>query len=180
MADSLAPTDNGDEQDLKVRKRRVSIARSLILALSLRVENEEEQPWLELAFNNLDANNDNVLDRSELTLFMQEAAKHVRLQVDSDVIEDAVDALLEDVSDDKNLEHITREQFYDIFHRHPDMLRVFEQDESSLADLKESLRSYQLTKKEWNRFKKDQEEVWAHAHTHWKSKRAVRPWKLWL
>jgi hypothetical protein len=174
IARSLAPSDYGDEQEVKNSKRRLSIARSLVQAHSLLVEKEDEKACLELAFNNLDVKNDNVLDRSELTLFMQEAAKYVRLQVDSDVVEDAVDALLEDVSDDNDLEHITREQFYDIFHRHPDMLRVFD-DESSLADLRESVRSHQLSQKERNRFEKDQEEVWAHAHTHWKSKRAVRP-----
>jgi predicted ferric reductase len=168
--------DSDASSALEDSKRR--IARSLVLAHSILVEKEDTEACLEVAFNSLDVKKDDVLDRSELTMFMQEAAKHVRLQMDSGVVEDAVDALLEDVrGSNKDLQHITRQEFFDIFRRHPDMMRVFD-DESSLSDRRQSVRSIGLSKKEQKRIEKDRDEVWAHAHTHWKSKRSAIVWLL--
>jgi len=46
------------------------------------------------SFVDLDLDKDGVLDREECYTFIEEAAKHVNLRVESEVLEGAVDALI--------------------------------------------------------------------------------------
>lgn len=171
----------GDDDDGYVSERRISISQSLRQSHALFVKNHDKKECLDLAFNDLDVKQNGVLDRSELYMFMEEAAKHVRLEVDDDVVHDAVDALLEDAQqgNDAVVEGsvITREQFYEMFERHPDLLRVFD-DEESLASIRESVRSLVLSPDEELQDEKEREEVWAHGRTHWKNKKVAFVWLL--
>lgn len=159
-------------------RRRQAISNSLRKSHEILLKKNDREACLEVAFNEMDIKKNNRLDRSELYIFMEEAAKHVRLEVDQDVIHDAVDVLLEDAQQG-NAEgsFITKEQFYDMFQRHPDMMRVFD-DEESIAALRESGVSWELSPDEQELEEKEKEEVWAHARTHWKNKNVAIVWLL--
>ena len=156
---------------------RKSITASLRRSHALLITDGKDA-CIENAFNDLDLKKNGVLDRSELCIFLEEAAKHVRLQVEKETIEDAVDALMEDArqgDESTDTTFITRAQFYDMFQRHPDMLRVFE-DQESMSLLRKSVRSSQLSPEEKRQDENEMEEVWAHARTHWKSKKVAIAW----
>jgi len=172
----MAPAET-EKELVEDSERRKSIAASLKQSHDLLVKDDTDA-CLELAFNDLDLKKNGVLDRSELCMFMEEAAKHVRLEVDGNVVQDAVDALMEDARQgDEDASFITREQFYDMFRRHPDMLRVFD-DEESISLLKESVRSMQLSPEQQAEEDVERDEVWVHAWTHWKSKKVAIVWLL--
>ena len=142
------------------------------------------------AFDHLDLNGDGYLDRAEIGHFMLTAAKQIRLQVELKVIDDAVDALLEDVSvtssmdpkllqqqQQQQLQHnafiITRDQFLNIFRRNPDMLSAFENDDDddkTLVSTHQPVTSLQDDEDEENA------QVWESARTHWKNRRVVILW----
>lgn len=159
--------------------RRKAISNSLRQSHDLLVVQHDKEACLDLAFDEMDVKKNGVLDRSELYMFMEEAAKYVRLQVEEDVVHDAVDALLQDAHQGKDLQDsvITREQFYEMFQRHPDLLRAFD-DEESMSALKDSGISWQLSEEEQIQDEKEKEEVWAHARTHWRNKYSAIAWAL--
>ena len=84
------------------------------------------------AFHTLDVENTGKLERADITAFIKTAATHTKLdaQYGESVIEAAVDALIHDAG---GLEDslITKDQFHDIFERHPDMLVAFEDPNAS-------------------------------------------------
>ena len=133
------------------------------------------------AFDELDLKGDGQLDRSEIAHFMQEAAKQIRLEVEREVIEAAVDALLDDVenSSTETVEEptpfITRDQFLNTFRRHPDMLCVFD-DESTVASIRESVSSRVLTQEEVLEEEENDAQVWQHARVHWNNGRVAFVW----
>ena len=131
------------------------------------------------AFDHLDLNADGHLDRAEIGHFMLTAAKQISLQVELKVIDEAVDALLEDVSitsssttkqEQDNAFIITRDQFLNIFRRNPEMLSAFEDDENSLVSTQQPVASLQEDEDEENA------QVWESARTHWKNRRVILLW----
>jgi respiratory burst oxidase len=127
---------------------------------------------IENAFAALDIKGNGQLDRSEVAAFMQEAATLIRLEVQESVISDAVDALMEDVGASTA---ITKPQFQDIFKRHPDLLKCFE-DEISLASIRSTIAHSHLSAEEMEEDEIENEQVWTHAHTHWKSEKVALVW----
>jgi hypothetical protein len=118
---------------------------------------------LEKAFDVIDVSKLGYLTSDDLFIFFQQAAQHIGLrQVEDELIDIAVDALLEDIAtasalsstaasaapaatwtaDNANQNgdnddaaaathrHITKEQFFDIFDRHPDLMTAFGNDMS--------------------------------------------------
>jgi respiratory burst oxidase len=169
--------------DGDVDRLRSSLRASLQQAHKVFVESGEDAA-LATAFDKLDLKGNGRLDRSEINIFLEEAAKHVRLEVEQEIIDMAVDALIDsarqgkDLDDDDSSRFISRDEFYDLFYRHPDMLRVFE-DEQSFAALRASVRSQvtqESTPEELELEKKEQDEVWQHAHTHWKNRKTAIVW----
>jgi respiratory burst oxidase len=133
-----------------------------------------QQAAIDRAFTTLDIKKNGQLDRSEIAAFMEQAAKLIRLQVADSVIGDAVDALLEDVGADTD-HVVSKAQFHDLFVRHPDLLRCFD-DENSVASRHEMAASRTLSRKELVDADQENEQVWLHAHTHWKNKRLFALW----
>ena len=84
------------------------------------------------AFDALDISNTGNLNRCDIQQFLITAAAHTKLedQVNESVIEAAVDALIWDLqgSDDGEKAYITKQQFHELFNRHPDLLTAFEDD----------------------------------------------------
>ena len=93
------------------------------------------------------------LERPDLVGLLRAAARHTGLDLRRSAMEEAADALILDAryaaggedEEDEDLEAggggvggkdagITREQFHDIFARHPDMLAVFEDDDDDAID----------------------------------------------
>jgi respiratory burst oxidase len=138
-------------------------------------KNNGKEVAIDRAFHELDYKKTGRLDRSEITKFMEEAANLIRLELGASVISDAVDALMEDVGANPK-EHITREQFDDIFERHPELLRCFE-DEESRSFRTSSSQNQALTPQEMQQVAKENEQVWLVAHTRWKNE-----WKslIWI
>jgi len=145
----------------------------------LRHSNRRLDAAVHRAFDELDLKGDGQLDHSEIAHFMEVAAKQIRLNVDCTVVESAVDALLEDVDSAQHkkepIQFITREQFLNIFRRHPAMLRVFDDDDSSLISRRDSIVSSGAfsQKDSIEQIKAEEEEnaqVWEQAdHTHWRN-----------
>lgn len=141
-------------------------------------------------FNALDLENTGFLTRMDVQAFMKISAEHTKLDVqdvNSSVIEAAVDALIHDASSgdgsdaeggDEGEDLITREQFHDIFNRHPDMLVVFE-DESASTERRENVLSARDTMDEGGEEEeeKENEQVWVHdLLTHWKNRWIASLW----
>jgi len=89
---------------------------------------------IDVAFDTLDISNTGHLNRCDIQQFLLTAAAHTKLedQVNESVIESAVYALIWDLqgSDDNDDEKvfITKQQFHELFDRHPDLLTAFEDD----------------------------------------------------
>lgn len=88
---------------------------------------------IDVAFDTLDISNTGHLNRCDIQQFLLTAAAHTKLedQVNESVIEAAVDALIWDLqgSDDNDEKvFITKQQFHQLFDRHPDLLTAFEDD----------------------------------------------------
>lgn len=129
-----------------------------------------KQAAVDRAFAEMDIKRNGQLDKSEITTFMEEAAKVVKLQVNHDLIEDAVEALLEDVG---CIDHITKDDFNNIFERHPDLLRCFD-DEVSVATRRRTCSEFHQD--ELQEEEQENLEAWSHAHTHWKSQKVFWIW----
>ena len=148
---------------------------------SIRLNSPESQYHLALsrAFEELDLHQTGRLDRSDIQVFMAEAAKHVKLNLEPELLEAAVDALMEDAG--VNIEeqsYISKDQFLNIFERHPDMFTVF-QDEASLQSLQQSVRSETLSEEELKEVLQWNEQAWVHARwTEWKNRKVAIVWFL--
>ncbi len=151
------------------------------------------------AFDTLDITKTGNLGRHDIHAFLHAAAEHTNLIVDeqdlnSSVVESAVDALLrdagggskvtgggdggEDVDDDDDEAFITRQQFHDIFDRHPDMLAVFEDDDISSTRRQSALQS--MVEHSDHLEEEDiieNEQIWFHdVITHWKNRWIALVW----
>jgi respiratory burst oxidase len=127
------------------------------------------------AFDKLDLDNNGQLDRAELVSFMAAAAKKIRLEVDSDVIESAVDALLEDANTTAPVDYITREHFANIFRRNPEILRVFE-DASVQASRRQIVMTRTMSKKDLKEVEEEDNQSREHRKAHWKNNRVNWIW----
>lgn len=147
------------------------------------------------AFNALDVTDTGTLNRHDVELFMEAAARHTKLDavdVDSKVVEAAVEALFHDATGGDG-DEITREQFRGIFDRHPDMLTVFEGGDAASARREAVKRAMSVRPrpdggaggstrdaiKERLKELVEDEEVWVHAlKTKWKNRRIAALWLL--
>lgn len=77
-------------------------------------------------FNQISVNADEYLQHEDLFTFLKDATVRMNIGLSDDVIHMAVDALIEDVTGSKMAEGITRDHFFEIFRRHPEMLKAFE------------------------------------------------------
>jgi respiratory burst oxidase len=133
-----------------------------------------KQAAINRAFEELDVSKDGRLDRQEITAFMGEAAKAIKLDVPETVISDAVDALMEDVGASLS-QYVSKEQFDELFERHPDLLKCFD-DEVSVADLKRRISMSERTVEEEEEEEKENLEVWENMHARWKSEKVLIVW----
>ncbi|CAB9512183.1 unknown protein (Partial), partial [Seminavis robusta] len=158
-------------------------------ASSLGVHDEEtiRNETLQKFFEGLDLDGSGLLERHELQAILIEASKTTKMPMDESIIEAAIDALLEDVQSEKALKSmaltraagntssttsfwaadaINLEQFIDMFHRHPDMYRLFETDKTS-KDLKEYVKTRQVSPKEQKLENKENEQAWSSSWIDW-------------
>ncbi|KAI2498580.1 hypothetical protein MHU86_15924 [Fragilaria crotonensis] len=133
-----------------------------------------KQAAINRAFEELDVSKDGCLDRQEITAFMGEAAKVIKLDVPETVISDAVDALMEDVGASLT-KHISKEQFDQLFERHPDLLKCFD-DEVSVAVMQRRISTSERTLEEVQEEERENLEVWENMHARWKSEKVLIVW----
>jgi len=179
----ISTSENADDNNNN-NNEIMHFVSSLRLSQIIRKQNGADAA-IDRAFDELDLKSDGQLGRSDIAHFMKAAANLIRMELESDIIECAVDALLDDVGGDYTTSSsstvasssrcITREQFRNIFQRHPEMMRVFD-DEMTMASLRQSVRDRdndELTKAEEA---KENSQVWEHAYTHWKNGRVALVW----
>jgi FAD-binding domain/Ferric reductase like transmembrane component len=155
---------------------------------------------LEKAFSVIDVSNAGYLTSSDLFIFFQQAAQHIGLKsVEDELIDIVVDALLEDITTAAKNQtggagaaaaapaatelvegHITKEQFFDIFERHPDLMTAFGDDmsRSTLAyyDKKHTLDDKeQEEEEEWQ---ENDAQVWHRYHTNLQNQAVEYSWLL--
>lgn len=162
-----------DTNDIASKEQSDSV-RSAVLKASETFRTKGYEEAIDDAFDELDIKRDGQLDRSELQGFLQEAARTVRLEVETEVIEAAVDALIHDAGGGDE-DFISRTRFHDVFQRHPDMLTVFK-DEETVSSLRESIRSRDLSIQEIQEDEEENKQVWAHAQAEWKNRRVAFVW----
>lgn len=133
-----------------------------------------KQAAINRAFEELDVSKDGCLDRQEITAFMGEAAKVIKLDVPETVLSDAVDALMEDVGASLT-KHISKEQFDQLFERHPDLLKCFD-DEVSVAVMQRRISTSERTLEEVQEEERENLEVWENMHARWKSEKVLIVW----
>lgn len=187
-------SERGLDKKMSFVQSVVSCREALVKSLHVR----DPSAAIGRAFHELDINKNGILDREELTAFMTEAANMIKLQISGTIIDDAVEALLEDVgASEENC--ITLEQFQEIFHRHPELAKCFETEEESPtgnknddaennndnyyapSDMMEtSRRSYyqQLEEPEAAHIRKKKTKVWDRACTNWKSQKVAYIWTM--
>jgi len=167
--ESMSPSTNEEETERSIRLKKSVVSSSAVY----RVKGRETA--IGQAFDDLDIKKNGLIDREEATAFMEEAVKYVGLKTESEVVEAAVDALIYDAGGGDENDCITRSQFFNIFERHPDLLTVF-QDEETSSSVRESIRNRVVSKVELNEETVDNEQVWAHAHTEWKNRGVALVW----
>jgi len=116
----------------KIPDELLERAYSIVLSTDATTTNGYEDA-IDAAFKVMDVDNSGKLERSEIQALIKTSATHTKLdvQVEESVIEAAVDALIHDAGGGDD-DFITKEQFHDIFERHPDMLIVFEDASASI------------------------------------------------
>eukprot|EP00550_Attheya_septentrionalis_P000479 CAMPEP_0198281186 /NCGR_PEP_ID=MMETSP1449-20131203/1152_1 /TAXON_ID=420275 /ORGANISM="Attheya septentrionalis, Strain CCMP2084" /LENGTH=691 /DNA_ID=CAMNT_0043976841 /DNA_START=306 /DNA_END=2381 /DNA_ORIENTATION=- len=133
-----------------------------------------KQAAIDRAFNELDIKKNGQLDRSEINAFMTQAAELIGLKVAPTVIDDAVDALMDDVGASLT-KYISKDHFDDIFQRHPDLLKCFD-DEASVRLQKREISTRKMSTVERQDNEQENREVWVHAHAKWKSGKLALVW----
>jgi len=147
---------------------------------------KQSEAVLHLAFDELDVSCTGELSRGDIFAFFRQAATNMRLQNVEDILIDmAVDALLEDVggaaavattAQDHAKETITRDQFLNIFRRHPDLMRAFE-DEDSLSQMRQSVRENLNEDARWEQ-ELENEQVWRRFNTKFRNMWVEWTWIL--
>ena len=129
------------------------------------------------AFHDLELDENNNLTKPNCVMFLSEAAKHVNLKVESEVLEAAVDALMDSLGcGDRGF--ITEEQFINLFDHNPDLQTVFEDIEmmSTRMILSRSEGRRCLTREEEKEQMMEDEQVWLHAQASWKNRHKAIFW----
>jgi predicted ferric reductase len=131
------------------------------------------------AFDKLDLDGNDTLDRFEISKVMEEATKKLKLDLEVGGIGGAVDALLDDANPaGPEAPCITRTQFVNLFRRHPDMLHAFD-DESTMASIPEATLMAEGKDEDTQELLDEDEEnhqVREFARTQWRNKRVALLW----
>mmetsp|Transcript_11516 Transcript_11516/g.27865 ORF Transcript_11516/g.27865 Transcript_11516/m.27865 type:complete len:746 (-) Transcript_11516:24-2261(-) len=141
---------------------------------------------LELAFEDLDVDNNGRVDRHEFEALFATAMQHNNLKnMNNDVIiPAAVDALMEDAGVPQGVDYVTKEQFLGMFERNPELMCCFE-DEQTLIKRRGSVQEYTFDRKQpFNVLdpeeEQDNHQVWSKT-TRWKNSRTRWIWTgLWI
>jgi hypothetical protein len=130
---------------------------------------EQSTDSVQVLFDEIDIDKVGKLQRADLKLFLRERADSMNLHLADDVIDLAVEALLQDK------EYLTRDQFTEMFQNHPDLYCCFD-TKSSLQMRKLKVSMSGLTRAEQDESKRENVEVWKRLKT---TKQPIR-WYAWL
>jgi NAD(P)H-flavin reductase len=170
-------TDNKPPSQSKIPDALLEKAYSIVRSSNATTSDGYEDA-INAAFQVMDADKSGKLERSEIQAFIQTAATHAKLnvQLGESVIEAAVDALIHDAGGGED-DFITKEQFYEIFERHPDMLIAFEDTSASLRR-RELAASSRFNHEDFDEEElKENEQLWATSFIAiWKNKWASVLW----
>ena len=179
--DTTESKDNTNEDDMySTRKHATSIRlQKALKRTSIVVKKRGYVAAAKEAFSELDLNEENNLTRSGCVDFLTEAAKHLNLKIESEVVDAAVDALMESLGcGDQGF--ITQEQFITLFDRNPDLHTVFDDIEtmSTRKILSRSNGRRSLSKEEEEEQIIEDEQVWLHAQASWKNRHKAIFWGI--
>jgi predicted ferric reductase len=144
------------------------------------------------AFDAIDIDNSGNLDEEELSIFLRDAAAHAELEVEEDVIHAAARHLIEQQQHEEGREEslkksisnkfISRDIFFAMFERHPELYRVFDTVEEQIRRsnlcyslLQEDKEAVEFEKKSHS---KSSNQIWKVAKLGWKRKSLVVFWLL--
>jgi predicted ferric reductase len=182
------------EQVNRTSLRASSIRSSLLLSTSLFKQNQREQAIAQ-AFDAIDVDKSGKLDEEELFNFLREAASHAKLEVEDDVIHAAVRHLIEQeqhAAEEEGREEglktsisdkfISRDMFYAMFERNPELYRVFDTVEEQSRRSNQCFSLLQEDEEAVEYSKESQEksshQLWKVAKLGWKRKSLVVFWLL--
>jgi predicted ferric reductase len=185
-----APPD-ATEQDDRSSRRTSLIRSSLRASCSLFTHFEREQAIAQ-AFDAIDMDKSGKLNEEELFIFLRDAAVHAKLEVEDDVIHAAVHHFIEQQQHEEGREEslkmsisdkfISREMFYAMFERNPELYRVFDTVEEQS---RRSNQCFSLLKEDEEavEFEKESHEesshqLWKVAKLGWKRKSLMVFWLL--
>jgi hypothetical protein len=181
------------EQANRTSRRASMVSSSFLPCSSLFKQNEREQ-GIAQAFDFIDMDKSGKLDEQELFIFLAEAARHAKLEVEEDVMHAAVRHLIEQQQHEaeegreeglkKSISEkfISRDMFYAMFERNPELYRVFDSVEERS---RHSNRCFSLLKKDEEAVEYLKEihensshQLWKVAKLGWKRKHLVVFWLL--
>jgi hypothetical protein len=150
--------------------------RSSVQSLQCVYKSQGRDAAIGRAFQELDLLGTGQLDRHDLTALLEEACASVKLPVGHQIVEDAVEALLEDAgAEGQSL--ITLSQFQELFRRHPDLSTCFENSASVASRQSTVIRGISPEDQELEDVENLQ--VWMHdARTRWRSNKIEYLWSL--
>ena len=165
---------------------QVSIRKNILDSMTSFRQRSQRRMWelrgkdaaIHRAFDKLDLDGNDTLDRFEISKVMEEATKKLKLDMEVGVIGVAVDALLDDANSTNGPETpcMTRSQFVNLFRRHPDMLHAFD-DESTMASLQDSsLLKIEEADAQFLDEDEENHQVREFARTQWRNKRVALLW----
>jgi len=153
--------------------------------LKLVVEKKHEQAIHQL-FDLVDTQSKNVLSPDEIFLFLKNTSQRMNVTVDDSVIRAAVRTLVKEVGIEDPSMSITREQFYDIFHRNPDMFCIFDAEDTVSFQFPSSKYRYVLNRQDVEENEEDEDEdvlekqveLWERAKTRMEDRGTEMIWLL--
>jgi respiratory burst oxidase len=167
-SDMVASNVNSNQNLDRIQSLVIKDLASSDLDGECNLPSENLQIAIDEAFSSMDTSNNGLLEKDELANFMKNAAKRINLSVPPSVIMEAVEALMEDLGASGN-SHITKEQFFKLFVRHPEFLICFDPEAVDVEKVRRASQIY-LTKEESMNCVREDEETWqAVHHIHWKS-----------
>jgi hypothetical protein len=149
------------------------------------VEEGHRRQLLRSAFEQLDRDSTGLLTRDDLRQCFLEAGKVVNMKMIDRIVEAAIDALLKDGTsneptesmedEDKNNHGMNLQQFMDMFHRHPDLYRIFDCRENA-QQLCRNVNNRSLSQAELTLAAQEDDQVWF--KTTWKNNKVNVLWTL--
>ena len=128
-------------------------------------------------FDEIDIDKSQSLGREEMFEFFQAASERINIKVEEKVIHLAIDALFDDVGATPDAQFISREQFFELFRRNPDLYYCFETDSDSVSQRARQSRS-ELSIEERNLLGIEARQVWQHQRSQWKNKGLAVTWLI--